>query len=106
MGEHPLVAKLRARIVPIESVAVTADELIAELEDGRRISLPLAWYPRLLHATPEERTNWRLIGNGRGIHWPDLDEDLSAENLIFGQPSRESQSSLARRLHSRSADSG
>lgn len=102
------MSTLRAepRIVAVESVSVTSDELVAELEDGRRISLPLAWYPRLLHATPEERANWRLVGNGRGVHWPDLDEDLSAENLIFGQPSRESQSSLASWLHSRGADAG
>lgn len=102
------MSTLRAepRIVAVESVSVTADELVAELEDGRRISLPLAWYPRLLHATPEERANWRLIGSGRGIHWPDLDEDLSAENLIFGQPSRESQSSLASWLNSRGAGAG
>jgi hypothetical protein len=89
------------RIVAIESVAVTEDDLVTDFEDGRRISLPLAWYPRLLHATPAERSNWRLVGNGEGVHWPDLDEDVSAENLIFGQPSRESQASFARWLRSR-----
>lgn len=89
------------RIVAIESVAVTSDDLITDFEDGRRISLPLAWYPRLLHATSEERSNWRLVGKGEGVHWPELDEDVSAENLILGQPSHESQSSLARWLRSR-----
>lgn len=88
-------------MVPLESVAVTDDELIAELVDGRRISLPLAWYPRLLHATAQERSNWRLIGHGEGIHWPDLDEDISADNLVFGQASGESQRSLDRWLKSR-----
>jgi hypothetical protein len=89
------------RIVAIESVAVTEDDLVTDFEDGRRISLPLAWYPRLLHATPAERSNWRLVGNGEGVHWPDLDEDVSAENLILGQSSRASQGSLARWLRSR-----
>lgn len=94
--------KAEPRVVPLESVAVSDDELIAELADGRKISVPLAWYPRLLHGTTQERTNWRLIGHGEGIHWPDLDEDISAENLVFGQASGESQSSLDRWLQSRS----
>ncbi len=66
----------------------------ADLSDGRTISVPLNWYPPLLHGTPEERSNWQLIGKGEGIHWPDLDEDISAENLIYGQPSGESQKSF------------
>jgi hypothetical protein len=86
-------------IVASESVAVTTDDLATDFEDGRRISLPLAWYPRLLHATPAEGNDWRLVGNGEGGHWPD--EDVSAENLILAQPSRESQGSLARWLRSR-----
>jgi len=89
------------RVVVLESVAVTDDELIAELADGRKISVPLAWYPRLLHGTALERNNWRLIGHGEGIHWPDLDEDISADNLVFGQTSGESQSSLDRWLKNR-----
>lgn len=89
------------RIVAVESVTLTSDDLVAELQDGRTISLPLAWYPRLLHATPEERANWRLVGNGEGVHWPDLDEDVSAENLILGRPSQESQGSLAHWLRGR-----
>ena len=93
--------KAEPKIAAVESVSTTEDDLIAELADGRKISVPLAWFPRLLQGSPEERNNWRLIGNGEGIHWPDLDEDISAENLIFGQPSGESQISLNRWLRSR-----
>jgi hypothetical protein len=67
------------------SVAVTDDALTAELEDGRTISVPLPWYPRLLNGTMAERHNWRLIGRGSGIHWPDLDEDISVEGLLAGR---------------------
>ena len=76
------------------TVAVTEDTLTAELSDGRAISVPLAWHPRLVHATPEERGNRELIGGGQGIHWPDLDEDLSVENLLAGRKSGESQRSF------------
>jgi Protein of unknown function (DUF2442) len=75
-------------------VSVTDDTLTVELSDGRSISAPLAWYPRLRHGTVEERSRWRLIGQGQGIHWPDLDEDISVENLLVGRPSAESQHSL------------
>jgi len=85
-------------------VAVTDDTLTVELSDGRSISAPLAWYPRLLHGTVEERCRWRLIGQGSGIHWPDLDEDVSVENLLLGRPSAESQNSLKKWL-GRRADS-
>jgi len=57
-----------------------------DLLDGRTIIVPVAWFPRLLHATPQQRSNWRLIGAGFGIHWPDVDEDLSAEGLLRGAP--------------------
>ncbi|HET7462147.1 MAG TPA: DUF2442 domain-containing protein [Longimicrobium sp.] len=60
--------------------------LIVDLIDGRTISVPLAWYPRLLHATPEQRANWQVAGAGFGIHWPDVDEDLSTEGLLQGLP--------------------
>lgn len=76
------------------SVAVTDDTLTVDLSDGRTISVPIAWYPRLLHASPEERSRWRLIGRGQGLHWPDLDEDISVRNLLDGEPSSESQRSL------------
>ena len=64
------------------TIAVTEDTLTAELSDGRTISIPLAWYPRLMHATVDERSKWELIGGGQGIHWSDLDEDISVEGLL------------------------
>jgi hypothetical protein len=87
--------------VHVTAVVVTDDLLTVDLSDGRTISAPLSWYPRLCHASPDERADWRLIGGGRGIHWPRLDEDISLENLIFGKPSAESQVSLKRWLQSR-----
>jgi hypothetical protein len=86
----------------LQHVTVTEDSLMVDLVDGRTVSVPLAWYPRLLHGQPAERNNWRLIGQGEGIHWPDLDEDISIENILFGQPSGESQRSLSRWLQTRS----
>ena len=84
-----------------ESIYVSDDTLTAELSDGRTISVPVAWYPRLLHGTVAEKNNWRVIGSGQGIHWPDLDEDISVESLLAGRPSAESQRSLKRWLESR-----
>lgn len=93
---------VRDMAVPLaQDVKVTRDALNVQLSDGRSISAPLAWYPRLLHASGDERKNWRLIGKGRGIHWKDLDEDISVEGLIFGYRSSESQESLARWFASR-----
>jgi hypothetical protein len=83
-------------------VEVTDDELRVALSDGRSISVPLAWYPRLVHATVAERNNFRLIGQGQGIHWDDLDEDISVEGLLAGRPSGESQTSLKAWLARRS----
>lgn len=91
------------RHVRVTTLVVADDRVIAELSDGRTISVPLSWYPRLCHGTAEERQDWRLIGSGRGIHWPRLDEDISVENLIFGIPSAESQTSLKRWLESRAS---
>jgi hypothetical protein len=82
-------------------VAVSDDTLSVELADGRAIAVPLAWYPRLAHATAAERGSWRLIGRGVGIHWPALDEDISVANLLAGEPSAESQSSFKKWLASR-----
>jgi hypothetical protein len=82
-------------------VKVTTDTLTVDLIDGRTISVPLAWFPRLLHSSVSERNNWCLIAHGEGIHWIDLDEDISVEGLLVGQQSRESQSSLERWLHTR-----
>jgi hypothetical protein len=84
-------------------VEVTSEALTVDLTDGRTISVPLAWYPRLESATPKERQRWRLIGNGQGVHWPDLDEDVSVENLLAGKPSGESPRSFQRWTALRSA---
>lgn len=89
------------RMAPAQGVNVTEDSLIVDLSDGRTVSVPLAWYPRLLYGTTDERNNWRLIGDGEGIHWPDLDEDISVENLLSGKPSGESQKSFKRWLEKR-----
>jgi len=70
-------------------VDVSDDELIVTLVDGRRISAPLIWFPRLFDASPSERANWRLIGDGIGVHWPDVDEDISVSGLLKGLPSVE-----------------
>jgi len=77
------------------------DKLVVTLQDGRTVTAPLAWYPRLVHSTKEERNNWRLIGGGEGIHWESLDEDISVEHLLAGIPSNESQKSLQQWLKSR-----
>ena len=82
----------------ITNVLITDDTVAVDLADGRTISVPLAWYPRLLHGTPVERNIYRTLGGGDGIHWPELDEDVSAENIILGQPSGEGQDSFARWL--------
>jgi hypothetical protein len=82
-------------------VEITEDTLSVELADGRTIAAPLAWYPRLAHGSAQERESWRLLGGGRGIHWPELDEDISVANLLAGQPSAESQSSFKKWLADR-----
>lgn len=85
----------------ILQVAVSDEFLTVDLSDGRVISVPIAWYPRLLAGTPTERNNWRLTASQEGIHWSDLDEDISLKNILLGQPSGESQTSLQRWLESR-----
>jgi len=70
----------------VKNVRFTEDALVVDLLDGRTISVPLAWYPRLLAATPGQRGNWQMAGGGFGIHWPDVDEDLSTEGLLRGAP--------------------
>ena len=84
-----------------QSVTVSEDALTVDLVDGRTISAPLAWFPRLTHGTPAERNNWRLIARGEGIHWEDLDEDISIESLLAGRRSGETQESLKRWLEAR-----
>ena len=88
------VSTINVTVPDATDIIVTEDALTAELSDGRTITVPIVWHPRLVHATPEERNNWRLIGGGEGIHWPDLDEDISIEGMLAGWPSRESQKSL------------
>jgi hypothetical protein len=94
------------REVAAENVVVTKDTLKVDLADGRTIEAPLAWYPRLLHGTAKERSKWRLIGGGEGIHWPDLDEDISVENVLLGHPSGESQRSFKKWLDRRKTKNG
>ena len=85
-----------------EDVTVTQEALNVDLSDGRTISVPVAWFPRLLYPTQKERDNWRLIGRGHGIHWEEIDEDISVEGLLAGKPSGESQASFKKWLDSRS----
>src|SRR3989304_10347094 len=88
--------------VPLaQHVTVTDDTLCVDLSDGRSISVPLAWYPRLQHASPTERKHWRFIGKGTGVHWEDIDEDISVEGLLAGRPSGESQESFKKWLTQR-----
>jgi len=100
----PTVKKLN--VPSAEKVKITRDAVQVDLSDGRTISVPLAWFPRLQQATAEERNNWRLIGKGQGIHWSDIDEDISIEGLLAGRPSGESQTSIKKWLGERSARLG
>ena len=82
-------------------VEVTEDTLTVHLADGRSIAVPVIWYPRLADGTSQERTRWKLIGSGHGIHWPELDEDISVAALLAGQRSNEAASSLKKWLSTR-----
>jgi hypothetical protein len=84
------------------AVRVSADELIVELADGRTVTVPVSWFPRLANGTPEERSHWEPVGGGEGIHWPDLDEDIRVASLLEGRASGESQESLQKWLADRS----
>ena len=95
------ISAVEIRLPKAEDVRVTEDTLTVELSDGRTISVPLEWFPRLVHATPEEINKWRLIGEGRGIHWEDIDEDISVEGLLAGKASGESQASFKKWLSRR-----
>lgn len=95
------ISTVEAEVPVVAKVTVTDDTLSVDLSDGRTISVPSAWFPRLLHGTRKERNHWRLIGKGYGIHWQDLDEDISVENLLLGQSSGESQASLEKWLSAR-----
>jgi hypothetical protein len=89
-----------------EKIKITRTSLRVDLSDGRTISVPLAWFPRLQQATVGERNNWRLIGKGQGIHWSDIDEDVSIEGLLAGRPSGERQASFKKWLEGRFARLG
>ncbi|TVQ18382.1 MAG: DUF2442 domain-containing protein [Spirochaetaceae bacterium] len=95
-------SRVDIQVANATGVCVTDDHLVVDLDDGRSISLPLSWYPRLYHGTPPERASYRLIGGGEGVHWPDLDEDLRVEDLLAGRRSQESQASLENWLSARS----
>jgi len=101
-----MTLRAEPQTVSARNVTVDEDHLRPELSDGRELTVPLAWFPRLVYGTDAERSNWRLIGGGGGVHWPDLDEDVSVEGLILGRSSGESQRSLQRWLDSRRPSSG
>jgi len=95
------ISEIELRQAVALSVTATDDDLVVDLLDGRTITVPLAWFLRPTHATPAERANWRLIARGEGIHWPDLDEDISVASLLAGRRSGESPQSLERWLQAR-----
>ena len=86
-----------------KDITITEDSLSVDLMDGRTIIVPIVWYPRLWHGTPEERNNFEIIGDGMLLHWPDLDEDLSVDGILAGRRSGENQKSLKRWLEKRKA---
>lgn len=88
-------------LIRITNVTVTDDTLSVDLEDGRTISIPIGWYPRLAYGTPAERANFQISGAGYGIHWPDLDEDIGVEGILLGKKSTEGQTSFERWLQRR-----
>jgi hypothetical protein len=80
------MSTLEIKVEPFAvDVSFTGDDLIVRLADGRQVSVPLAWFPRLLHATAEQRRSWRLIGNGVGVHWPQIDEDISVATVLAAE---------------------
>ena len=91
MGTLALAADER-----VSEVMITEDLLSVSLMDGRTISVPLAWYPRLLNATPDQRNNWQIAGGGYGLHWPEIDEDLSTEGMLRGAPAPRVSTKLRR----------
>ncbi|GAA6617990.1 DUF2442 domain-containing protein [Scytonema sp. NUACC26] len=87
----------------VNQVTVSDEKLIVDLVDGRSLSIPLTWYPRLMHASPQERQNWQILGDGYAIEWIDIDEHIGVEGLLAGRRSGESQHSFERWLATRSA---
>jgi hypothetical protein len=100
MDGMTFVAPLTARA---HHVAITDDTLAVDLDDGRTIAVPIAWYPRLAHGAPAERAHFQISGAGHGIHWPELDEDIGVEGLLLGRKSSESPASFERWLQRRRA---
>ena len=98
------ISAVEIKVPDAENVKVTEDTLSVDLSDGRSISVPLEWFPRLVHATPAERNNWSFIGRGHGINWEDIDEDVSVEGLLAGKSSGESQTSFKKWLNHRQSD--
>ena len=98
-----ITSMIELEVPVVLNLTATDNTLSVDLDDGRTVAVPLAWFPRLQHASQEERNNWRIIGQGHGLHWNDLDEDISIENLLTGRRSGESQQSFARWLASRMA---
>lgn len=96
-----LTSTIEFTVPMAENITITFDALTVDLSDGRSITVPIAWYPRLVNATKSELDNWRLVGKGFGIHWEDIDEDISIEGLLLGKPSGESQTSFKKWLSSR-----
>jgi len=96
-------ATLEVPVVRVQHVEISADALAVNLEDGRTIAVPIGWFPRLAYGTAAERANVRIVGAGFGLHWPDLDEDIGVEGLLFGKKSMESPASFARWLAQRAA---
>src|SRR5882724_3066480 len=95
------MSSVEITIARVSSVFVTHDTLSVDLEDGRTVSVPLGWYPRLVHGTETERSNFEISGAGYGVHWPDLDEDIGVEGLLLGKRSSESAASFDRWLQRR-----
>jgi hypothetical protein len=96
-----LTSMIEIEVPTVVNVVATEDTLSVDLSDGRSLSIPLAWYPRLLHANLAERNAWRAIGQGHGLHWDAIDEDISIENLLAGRSSGESQQSFEKWLATR-----
>ena len=97
-------SSIEIRDAQAQTVTINEETLSVDLADGRSIAVPLAWFPRLAHGSPAERSKWRLIAGGEGIHWPDLDEDISVASLLAGRKSGESRESLQRWLQNREAN--
>ena len=100
------ISEIEAQEVRALQLRLTAETLTLELSDGRQLSVPLDWYPRLIYASQTERENWVLFGDGSSIHWPDLDDDIGVDGLLAGKPSGESKRSFERWLKAKGEGRG